>query len=59
MKFERKENEEVKKIMHCPVDLGFNILYDGKQVGHIFLNELITGGSVSYTHLTLPTKLEV
>lgn len=44
MKFERKENEEVKKIMHCPVDLGFNILYDGKQVGHIFLNELIAGG---------------
>lgn len=44
MNFERKEKEEIKKIIGYSIELGFSIQYNGEQVGNIFLSELMTGG---------------
>ncbi len=43
MKFEKKEQEEIQEITGYSVDLGFSIMCNEKRVGHIFLNELLTG----------------
>ena len=35
MNFERKEKEEIKKIIGYSIELGFSIQYNGEQVGNI------------------------